>query len=91
MPRSSAILILLAVGSMALPTPAAGAQVGDDGAPPTLDRPRVEVPRVAEAPPLDPALDDPIWEQAARLEDWVQTSPGDNVPPMGRTVARLSR
>lgn len=87
MPRSSAILILLSLGWIALPASAVGAQMGDDGAPAALDRPRVEVPRVAEAPPVDPALDDPIWEQAARLEDWVQTSPGDNVPPVGSTVA----
>jgi hypothetical protein len=48
------------------------------------------IPRVDTRPAIDGRLDDPIWQQAARLDQWVQTEPGDNTTPHGPTVAYLA-
>lgn len=50
----------------------------------------VRIPRATSAPVLDGRLDDETWRQAAVLDQWVQVKPGDNVTPVGRTVAYLS-
>jgi hypothetical protein len=81
----SAILVVLLVP----PPPVAGLQGTEAGEPVAMERPRIHVPRVEVSPPLDPALTHPVWDEAARLADWVQTSPGDNTPPVGETVALL--
>lgn len=51
--------------------------------------PRIHVPRVDVPPRIDGVLDDAAWRRAARLEGWVQTQPGDNVTPVGRTIGYL--
>lgn len=50
---------------------------------------RLNVPRVAQGPPMDPSLTHPLWDEAARLDRWTQTIPGDNAPPIAPTVALL--
>jgi hypothetical protein len=47
----------------------------------------VVVPRVAEKPEIDGALDDPMWRQAVRLSNFCEISPGDNVKPQCETEA----
>ncbi|MFT3745197.1 MAG: carbohydrate binding family 9 domain-containing protein [Pyrinomonadaceae bacterium] len=39
------------------------------------------IPKVESAPVIDGVLDDAMWKNAALFGDFVQTQPGDNVPP----------
>ncbi len=48
------------------------------------------IPRVESRPVIDGRLDDSLWQQAARLETWVQTEPADNGAPHGPTIAYLA-
>jgi hypothetical protein len=47
----------------------------------------VTVPRISEPPRIDGSLDDPCWENAARLSNFCEISPGDNIEPPVRTEA----
>lgn len=49
----------------------------------------IAVPRFDSAPRLDGRLEDPVWEQAARSEDFVTTN-GDPIPDT-RTYAKVGR
>ena len=52
--------------------------------------PTVTVPRIdAEEIVLDGALDEPVWEQAARLTDFHQYQPVDGRPAQERTEVRV--
>lgn len=51
---------------------------------------RVALPRVESRPVLDGALDDPVWRDAARLEDFVQFEPRDRVPASRESVGYLA-
>ncbi|MEX2528826.1 MAG: DUF5916 domain-containing protein [Gemmatimonadota bacterium] len=73
-----------------LPFHPASGQTWEPGtAPSSPQEIRLHVPRVAVGPPMDPSLTHPLWETAARLDHWTQTTPGDNAPPMAPTVALL--
>ena len=50
----------------------------------------LRVPRTATPPIVDGKLDEPAWRDAAVLDQWVQTKPGDNIAPAGRTAAYLT-
>jgi len=50
----------------------------------------LRVPRTATVPVIDGRLDDEAWRDAAVLDQWVQTKPGDNIAPAGRTTAYLT-
>jgi len=39
----------------------------------------VKVPRFDQSPTIDGKLDDEVWQHAAKLADFYQTSPGDNI------------
>lgn len=39
------------------------------------------MPKFAKAPIIDGKLDDDVWNTAARLKDFYQTTPGDNIAP----------
>jgi hypothetical protein len=41
----------------------------------------LRVPRLAKPPVIDGKLDDDVWRQAAKLKDFYQISPGDNIAP----------
>lgn len=49
----------------------------------------IKVPRFDHPPQIDGRLDDKVWEQAAKLKDFYQTSPGDNIAPSQRTEVFL--
>ena len=44
----------------------------------------------AQAPAIDGRLDDPCWQSAVILKDFVQIRPGDNTPPSRQTTVLLS-
>ncbi|MFN0177166.1 MAG: DUF5916 domain-containing protein [Gemmatimonadales bacterium] len=48
------------------------------------------VPRIGARPAIDGRLDEPLWQNAAVLDQWVQTEPADNGPPHGATTAYLA-
>jgi hypothetical protein len=58
------------------------------GAPSHL--PPVAIHRTTEPILVDGDLNDPGWRDAARIERFYETSPGDNVEPKVRTVALLT-
>ena len=62
------------------PAFAAGQQVNQE----------LTIPRVESRPIIDGRLDDSVWRQAAVLDEWFQTDPGDNAPPYGSTKAYLA-
>src|ERR1051326_4945988 len=49
----------------------------------------VKVPRFDQAPIIDGRLNDEVWNQAVKLEDFYQTSPGDNIAPSQPTEVFL--
>ena len=49
----------------------------------------LQLPRFAAAPKIDGILDEPEWQTAATIEDFVETWPGDNAPPPRPTRVRL--
>src|ERR1043166_1011047 len=49
----------------------------------------VKLPRFDHPPQIDGKLDDEVWKQAAKLGDFYQTSPGDNIAPSQRTEVFL--
>jgi hypothetical protein len=54
-----------------------------------LQQTELILPRVAEAPVIDGLIDEAEWRGALLLNNWVQTKPGDNTTPEGRTSAWL--
>jgi hypothetical protein len=49
----------------------------------------IAVPRTETRPIIDGRLDEPLWQRAAVLDQWVQTEPADNGRPHGPTTAYL--
>jgi hypothetical protein len=49
----------------------------------------VRIARFATAPEVDGKLDEDVWREAAVLEGFHQTQPGDNTPPSRATEVRL--
>lgn len=45
----------------------------------------VKIPKLQTAPVIDGVINDPVWETAALFGDFLQTNPGDNVPPKHQT------
>ena len=71
-----------ASGGAAVPAPAGGtAGLGiASGAGILTGRPSVRPERTAAAPRIDGTLDDPVWERATRIADFVQQRPLDGAP-----------
>jgi hypothetical protein len=63
---------------------AAGAQA------PPADEPPIQIHRAPGPITVDGDLGDPGWQGAARIDTFVETRPGDNVPPRIRTVGYLT-
>jgi hypothetical protein len=78
------MVTLCACGLLAL-TSLAAAPVSAQAAPPDP----LQLPRFEVAPTIDGVVDEPVWQTAATIEDFVETWPGDNVPPPRRTRVRL--
>jgi hypothetical protein len=61
---------------------------------PSVDAPTsnaaLAVPRVDAAVEIDGRLDEPMWQQAARIELSYEVQPGDNLPAGVRTVAHIA-
>ncbi|MEZ5308380.1 MAG: DUF5916 domain-containing protein [Pyrinomonadaceae bacterium] len=49
----------------------------------------VTVPRFDAPPIIDGKLDEDVWKRAAKFENFVQTDPGDLIPPSRETIAYL--
>lgn len=56
----------------------------------SLRGPEIQIRRAAGPITLDGDLSDPGWQGANRVEEWIETRPGDNVPPKVRTVGDLT-
>jgi hypothetical protein len=52
--------------------------------------PPLAVPRAAGRITIDGKLDDPAWQQAAVLDTFYETYPGDNTEPKAKTVVYLT-
>jgi hypothetical protein len=50
---------------------------------------RLVIPRLPEVPKIDGTLDNPVWEHALKIENFVQLSPKENGVPSEKTVAYL--
>lgn len=50
---------------------------------------QVRPTRFEQAPVIDGRLDEAVWTGAARLEDFRQVQPGDNIAPSQRTEVRI--
>lgn len=87
MPRfAAAVLLLLALAPAAAQSPApAGDQPPQGG----QDLPPIRISRISGPIEIDGSLGDPAWQEAARFEEFWETSPGENVTPKVGTVAYL--
>ncbi len=47
------------------------------------------IPRTDSPPIIDGTLDDDVWRNAAVIDDFHQTNPGDGIPPTENTVVRV--
>src|SRR5262249_52293357 len=81
----------IASKSKALSTNIASAapKSGKPALPPEKSRP-VVLPRLDKPPVIDGKLDDEVWKKAARLKDFYQTQPGDNIAPSKETEVFLA-
>ena len=71
--------------------PAAGARVGvATGAGVLTGRPTVRPPRILTAPVIDGRLDDPVWREAAFLDEFVQRQPLDGAPATEATEVYIA-
>jgi hypothetical protein len=52
--------------------------------------PPVTVPRITSTITIDGRLTEPAWKEAAVLDEFWESNPGDNVPPKVKTVAYLA-
>ena len=53
------------------------------------DRPQIDAPRVDVAPEIDGVLDDPVWQQAAVVTEFIQRDPIPEWEPTERTEVRV--
>jgi hypothetical protein len=74
----SFIFLNLAIG---LSTPWVGATEGGSG---------FEIHRTEGTIKIDGDLSDPGWKDAARIDTWYETNPGDNVPPRVKNVGYVT-
>lgn len=49
----------------------------------------IRIARLESSPQIDGVLDEPIWESATVLNNFIQTSPGDNIKPSRETEVRI--
>ena len=56
---------------------------------PRAPLPAFQAARADAAPEIDGALDDPVWEGALVIDDFVQQQPIEGAPPTERTVVRI--
>ena len=49
----------------------------------------VVVPKFETPPMIDGMLDEKVWKTAARFADFIQTEPGDQIPPSKETIAYM--
>ncbi|MEZ5345446.1 MAG: DUF5916 domain-containing protein [Pyrinomonadaceae bacterium] len=49
----------------------------------------VVVPKFAAPPVIDGRLDEEVWKTAAKFTDFIQSEPGDQVPPSKETIAYM--
>lgn len=49
----------------------------------------ITVPKFENSPIIDGNLDDEVWKNAAVFKDFLQTEPGDQIPPSKETVAYM--
>ncbi|MFQ5512335.1 MAG: DUF5916 domain-containing protein [Candidatus Krumholzibacteriia bacterium] len=88
-------LVLVVVTSLSVSAPALA---GDSDSPPTTDLPKFVpnsnldfvVPRTVARPKIDGKLDEAIWQTAAKLTNFAEISPGDNVEPAVQTDVLLA-
>lgn len=52
--------------------------------------PELSIARIDGGIVLDGQLSEPTWQEARRVEEWFETSPGDNVPPKVESVGYLA-
>ena len=48
-----------------------------------------DVPKLGQAVRVDGVLDDPVWQNAAKLTGFVEVEPGDNCRPQAETEALM--
>ena len=65
------------------------ASTNDSGAVFDKRRDPVTVPKFANSPTIDGKLDEEVWKKAAQFKDFLQTEPGDQVPPSKETIAYM--
>src|SRR5262245_31267341 len=49
--------------------------------------PEFALPRPSSPPTIDGSIDNSEWAGALELSHWLQTKPGDNIAPAGKTIA----
>jgi len=52
--------------------------------------PEIRITRTATPIVVDGELSDPSWKGVAPITDWLETNPGDNIPPKVRSVGYLA-
>jgi hypothetical protein len=52
--------------------------------------PEFALPRTSNPPTIDGSIEDGEWAGALALDNWLQTKPGDNIAPAGKTIAWIS-
>ena len=52
--------------------------------------PELRIERIDGEISLDGELSEPIWQKAGRIDEWFETSPGDNVSPRVESIGYLA-
>lgn len=51
----------------------------------SADKKTVSIPRFSQPPVIDGKIDEEVWKNAGKFEDFLQISPGDNIAPSNQT------
>ncbi len=78
--KGVAKLVLLFIGSALL-----GSIVQADQQQPYF----LQIPELPQAPQIDGRLDNPLWQKAARIDNFTQYEPEEGTPPSEKTIAYL--
>ena len=52
--------------------------------------PTIHVTKITDAIKIDGDLSDPGWQGAAKVDQWYETRPGDNIEPKAKSIAYLA-
>src|SRR5688572_1373888 len=87
--RFVALVVIVSALSPSVSTQSVPPQSGTAGSPPLASRPVSSAIRITEAPSIDGALDEGVWQNAVPLTGFVQAEPFEGAPASEHTEVKI--